>query len=297
MKRKKLKSKRGMTLIEVIISVALLSILLVPISNLVLGSFKSNITSENKQNATYIGQKILEEIKYYDEIILKEEEGRRYFELLDGDKIYKLSGENNFEGAFEKGIYGLENIEENNKKYNVNVTIKEDKEFTYTDVDNLEENKDAAFILNFTENLGRKVVTLEEDKLQTKEFSENILIKLEEGNTLKVIDKEDGKEIINYKDIIKRNNKIVLFFNESYIANNNIEVESNLKDTGEIYVIKDGDIENYNVLITKGNFIVNGPISRIEKNLNGDRFNYEVEVKNNVGTTLFKGGSSKNIRY
>lgn len=297
MKIKKLKSKKGMTLIEVIISVALLSILIIPISNLVLGSFKNSKTSEDKQNATYIGQKILEEMKYYNEIVLKEEEGKKYFELLDGDKIYKVSGENKFEGSFERGLYGLENIEENKKKYKVNLTIEEDKEFTYTDVNNLEENKDAAFTLNFTENEGGKVVTLEEDKVQTKGFSKDIKIKLEEDKTIKVIDKENNKEIINYKYTTKGNDKIVLFFDEKYKVDNNIEVESNLKNTGEIYIIKDGKIENYNVAITKGNFIINGPINKIEKNLKGNRFNYKVEVKDKNGTILFKGASSKNIRY
>lgn len=296
MKNNKVKAKKGMTLIEVIISVALLSILLIPMSNLVLEGFKESKISENKQNATYIGQKILEEVKSYDEIRLKEEDGRRYFELLDGYKIYKSSDENTFEETFNTGIYGSENIEENKKKYNVKVTIKEDKEFnTYTDIDNPEENKYEAFTLKFTENAGRKIVTLEEEKSQIKEFSGDIIIKLEKDNSLKIIDKENKNEIINYKDTPKLNNKIVLFFDESYKVDNNIELENNLNDIGEVYIIKDGDTEEYNVLITKGNFIVNGPINRIEKNMNGNRFNYEVEVKNNIGTILFKGSSSKNI--
>ena len=71
MKNNKLKAKKGMTLIEVIISVALLSILIVPLSGLVMSSLENNISAEYRQKASYIGQKVLEELKAYDKITLK----------------------------------------------------------------------------------------------------------------------------------------------------------------------------------------------------------------------------------
>ena len=49
MKINKQKAKRGMTLIEVIISVALLSILLIPLSDVVISSFKNSKRSEYAQ--------------------------------------------------------------------------------------------------------------------------------------------------------------------------------------------------------------------------------------------------------
>ncbi|WP_352416857.1 type IV pilus modification PilV family protein, partial [Clostridium tertium] len=87
MKNNKVKAKKGMTLIEVIISVALLSILIVPLSGLVMSSLKNNISAEYRQKASYIGQKVLEELKAYDKITLKNDAGKKYFELLDGDEI------------------------------------------------------------------------------------------------------------------------------------------------------------------------------------------------------------------
>ncbi len=71
MKNNKVKAKKGMTLIEVIISVALLSILIVPLLGLVMSSLKNNISAEYRQKASYIGQKVLEELKAYDKITLK----------------------------------------------------------------------------------------------------------------------------------------------------------------------------------------------------------------------------------
>lgn len=55
--------KRGMTLIEVIISIAILSIVIVPISNMALTSVKINKEAEDKQQAVLKAQQILEEIK------------------------------------------------------------------------------------------------------------------------------------------------------------------------------------------------------------------------------------------
>ncbi|MDZ7548384.1 type IV pilus modification PilV family protein, partial [Clostridium perfringens] len=107
MKKEKLKAKYGMTLIEVIISVTLLSILVVPLSGLVISSLKTNKGAEHKQKASYIGQKVLEEIKAYDEITLKDDTGVKYFQLLDGDKIEKNSlSENKFTGSFKRTMYG-----------------------------------------------------------------------------------------------------------------------------------------------------------------------------------------------
>lgn len=55
--------KRGVTLIELIISIAILSIVILPIGSAVVTSAKINRTSENRQKATYNAQRILENMK------------------------------------------------------------------------------------------------------------------------------------------------------------------------------------------------------------------------------------------
>ena len=62
--------KKGMTLIEAIISVALFSILIIPISGLVMTAMKTSEKAEAKQEASYVGQGILEEMNIYDEITI-----------------------------------------------------------------------------------------------------------------------------------------------------------------------------------------------------------------------------------
>jgi prepilin-type N-terminal cleavage/methylation domain-containing protein len=57
------KCKKGLTLLEVIISLAILSITIIPLSTLVLTSIKTSNNSEYKQRATAVAQKLLEELK------------------------------------------------------------------------------------------------------------------------------------------------------------------------------------------------------------------------------------------
>lgn len=63
MKKIFLKSKKGITLLEVIISVAILSIIIVPISMMVATSVRTSNNSESKQQATAIAQKLIEDLK------------------------------------------------------------------------------------------------------------------------------------------------------------------------------------------------------------------------------------------
>ena len=110
MKNNKIKAKKGMTLVEVIISVTLLSILIVPLSGIVISSLKNSKDGENKQKASYIGQKVIEELKAYDNLVLKTEGSEKYFELLDGDKIRENIAEDGFIGSFERTIFFFVNF-------------------------------------------------------------------------------------------------------------------------------------------------------------------------------------------
>ena len=56
------KQKKGLTLIEVIISMALFGIMAVPVATMVNYSIKSNHQAELRQEAAFVGQKILEEL-------------------------------------------------------------------------------------------------------------------------------------------------------------------------------------------------------------------------------------------
>lgn len=66
MKRKKI--TKGLTLIEILISLAILSIILIPISNMIAASVNLNTSGESKQKAVTISQQTIEELKALNEI-------------------------------------------------------------------------------------------------------------------------------------------------------------------------------------------------------------------------------------
>ena len=107
----KMKSK-GMTLIEVIISIAILAIVLIPIANVGISAIKTNKRADMKQKAGEVGQKVLEQVGMYDtmtetktggvkEIKLEIGKGLILTETTDpsnGQKIYKGSLEDSATG-------------------------------------------------------------------------------------------------------------------------------------------------------------------------------------------------------
>ncbi|MGL5821032.1 MAG: type II secretion system protein [Sarcina sp.] len=62
------KVKKGMTLLEIVISLAIIGILLLPMMNSLLSAVKANIKSERIQEAKLIGQQIVENLKVKDDI-------------------------------------------------------------------------------------------------------------------------------------------------------------------------------------------------------------------------------------
>lgn len=62
--------RKGMTLIEVVVSLALFSILAIPVAGLVNGSISLNKKAEVKQQATLLGQSILEELASVDKLLV-----------------------------------------------------------------------------------------------------------------------------------------------------------------------------------------------------------------------------------
>lgn len=108
---------KGFTLLELVISLALIAILIIPISNLVLGSVKINKAGEDKQQAGLKLQEVIENIKSVDlpksgsldvgngVYVVKKEDGT--FSISDSNnKDIKIEGtiEEVEDGEVEKGI-------------------------------------------------------------------------------------------------------------------------------------------------------------------------------------------------
>ncbi len=166
---KKVNKKKGITLIEVIISVALIAILLIPLTNLVMTSIKKNKKAENKQEATNLGQKIVEELKAQDSIQLHDfnsTTNKGKYTTLDGFEmtVEKVSDPDpsvekwKMEGKGNHGLTIEANFVKNNKvKYNNNKA----------EVDNLIDSK-YAVVIDFTGSSIKWATTFDADKAEYK---------------------------------------------------------------------------------------------------------------------------------
>lgn len=303
MKSNKLKAKKGMTLIEVIISVALLSILIVPLSGLVMSSLKNNISSEYRQKASYIGQKVLEELKAYDEIILKEDAGRKYFELLDGDKIIQDLNEdstgNTFKGNFERTIYGgsSDSLGKNEDIYKIEVELEKDKNFQYDNANNLDKNNNADFILNFLrDSSNNNVIKIKDKPNESYAISNELIMELDKNSSnLIIYKKNESTPLVTINKTNIDNNNIVLYVKEGFSQNVNIEFKNNTEETVEIHMIKGvNNSSKFKIYSSVGDVILYEE-NEIEKNPIADMYNYTVTVRDSENNILFEGSSSKNV--
>lgn len=243
--------KKGITLIEAIISVALLSILIVPIGGMVVNSVKTNNNAQIKQNAAYIGQKALEELKVYDNIKLKDFSGNKGFKMLDGQIIYKQP-DGSYRGDFINS--------ELDKNYNVEVKITKNSDFTYendTEMDlaiDLTNNNFGNIVLGTGKKIklvigADKRIRIYEDNLSRfeKEMeSRNVLINITSGfnvNNFSIdVENKDDKSLYIYKNIAEGANDITI----NTIAGKVIEKVYNPTDTSAI-----GDLYAIDIIVKK----------------------------------------------
>lgn len=113
--RKVSAKNKGFTLLELVISLALIAILIIPISNLVLGSVKINKAGEDKQQAGLKLQEVIENIKSVD--LPKDtgedkkiDVGNGVYVIKNKDGIFSISDSNDkdikIEGTIKKTVLG-----------------------------------------------------------------------------------------------------------------------------------------------------------------------------------------------
>ena len=116
----KKKNKSGYTLLEVILSVALIALLLIPITNIIMASMKTSNKAGIKQEGSGVGQRILEELKTYENI-----------NILTNTPLTLLSGYtlNQVSASTDTAKYTGQ-IQDGNKRYDVELTVKRSNDFT-----------------------------------------------------------------------------------------------------------------------------------------------------------------------
>lgn len=302
MKNNKLKAKKGMTLIEVIISVTLLSILIVPLSTMVTSSLKNKEQAADKQKATYIGQKILEELKSYDYITLTDDGTNKYFNLLDASALDKeiteveVPGTNlkKFKGEFERNIFGNKNENTSEKLFDVEVNITKNEDF----------NNDFKFVNN--DNIGYEL-TLKDNSIYfngTNFIFRNDIVNMKISNDKLTIDNGNVNGKVEISRISGKGNIIMIGLENTFNQSTNLEIENlQKKDSGgtivneplEIILIKNsGANKSVNIISAAGDILI--------KEINADdildfkdTYNYEVIVKDKNNKELFKGKSSSKL--
>lgn len=114
--RKVSAKNKGFTLLELVISLALIAILIIPISNLVLGSVKINKAGEDKQQAGLKLQEVIENIKSVElpkdtGEAGKVEVGNGVYVIKNEDKTFSISDSNNKDIKIEGTIEEVEDGE------------------------------------------------------------------------------------------------------------------------------------------------------------------------------------------
>ncbi len=261
------KSKKGFTLLEVIISFALISIILIPIANLVLTSVKINKSTENKQQAKSVLQETIENIKAIDNF-----SGALSKPLNNGITLSEATGED------DKLIYSISG---DINGFSIEGSIREKSQVINNKVSEMEVDRTIYFhhgsisISNGKEVIGEAIKKLS-DNLATP--SEEVFIEMKEAGEINVT--YGGSIIAIPKPEAK---SLLICLNEDSEKKLNLSVENkshteNLK----IYLYNGEKVsERQDVIISK----FNGQIELIEGvQHSGDIINeklYFVELKAN----------------
>lgn len=319
--KKYLKKKNGFTLIEVVISMAIVAILSVGMYNAYLLLIKQTKDGEIKQTASLEGKKITEEIR----------------STIEDDKFDVIDGDLNVGKIIFKDIGGIytrfldENYHEVDRslaKYTETITLDETKantaggttpaQVTYIILDKdqtenlLNFNYKVYIIKEFT-IITRDCIKDENEEADLENDSEKIVLyvyfyqnpDLEDEKNIK-IKSFDGSTLLSETKTLQDPNmsKINLYINfNDYksidgepLRDVEINIYNEISDVPNIYIEKDSSL-NANVNPCKGTVnIYDNRAQNLQKAKLGTLYDIKVEIKNGDGDVLFRGNSKQNIR-
>lgn len=288
----KLKSKKGISLVEILVSLAIASLLLIPISSMVNTAIKTNKKSETRQQATLLGQQILEELELLPQI--KKDKIDLSGGSIDGDI------KNNSAYA----VYETNKYKKENNTYAVKIEIEENKDIKYTQSSNSQDEdisdiKDKINLKSY-ENSGN--IEIDKDGYKQSiliDDYQNIKINIEfiEENGLKKVKVSDGNSVETYS---LKEDKLILNFTQDYNLNQgiNIEVINSMKEATELYIQKSYECEE-RIYIDKvfGNiniYNIRDSAETEEMQMN-NMYNIKVNISKD-DKVLFNGSGNKNIK-
>ncbi len=257
-----MKSKRkGVTLIELILTSAILGIILVPLSNLVLTTVKITAEGRSKQEATALAQKHMEYVKAKGNSILM-------------DTPYSTDAEG--EGPGKKYIvkYSLDPVDEYKLTYY-------DYDYILKVNNGIDENSTS---IKFLDSKGDEVGSRLGNNLPTIEVITDDVVANEVSLEIKI----DGNDFIKTSKVPASENsnlKLALEINKDFGEIRQLEIKaSNKCDTKKLmfYFIQSKDIENkddINLIEEEGSIVSYYNVSKEEMDYTVESRVYEVEVK------------------
>ena len=276
------KNNKGFSLIEIIISLAIASIMILSGYQLIINAVKLNKKGEDRQQANLVGQQVIEEIKTIDDRNISTN-------LLTINENLILTGTINGNINEYKGT-----LLDESGEYDVNIFMeKEDVEFKENNY-NSEINYDLRYDIS--------------------NANDNLVIKNSENHSVSNISLNDNK---NFKIILENSDKLD---SNVDIDNNCNEVTLNIKSKDEIFLDftnynfdKSIDIEIYNNLDNKLKIYVQKPMNtyssvnarsiigliEIYNNPIFEKIGYSYKVKvivKKYKNILFEGYTNKNMK-
>ena len=189
MKLLKISKKKGASLLEIIISIAILAIISIPIGGILITSVKTSKSTEDKQIATLMGQQMLEEIRVTDFL-----GGTSEVQFTNGVKVEPMINHSTYE------LVGY-NLLESSKTidgYDFDIQIVQDSDVTFKE-NQVVNNCDATIFVKLNPSNSSHLII--SNNKEFKNEGSNLYFDFEMNNNKLTIKNEIGSiEIINEKN-------------------------------------------------------------------------------------------------
>lgn len=272
------KKKSGVTLVEVLISMAIFVIIAIPIGDMVVTSVKINASAQEKQQVTYITQRSLEQVK-----VLEKQTKDEIYDYMTSTMGMDSIGSDKVKGTLyykSDGTIG----DSNNHNYKIDVTLEEEvhdasivNDITTNGIDIKDYDK-----LDYLNNID-KSISLREIKIKLASTKSNGIV----TKYTSTIDTGDGNPIdtefenINLKNALNFSINFKQDFSDT-TKKLRVLVENSTDDTLNIYVNKPSSINAQYTIVNKNN----GNFGRINQFFNYNVKGSYADIKKSVKITM-----------
>jgi len=299
--------KRGFTLVEVVISVAILVALLIPIATITVTTIKTSASAEDKQKATIIGQQLLEELKANDDILLTSDT----FELLNRQI---LAVERDLAGKITRihpsGIGDTFSVTNDGVEYQVKLVMTRESSASY-------EAAVPTPIGTYNQSLffydRRKVNVVKDTTVDavdttthTIPISTKLILNIDTNMNINLTDENNSYPAISktHDGPVTTGGRILINLDKNYGENYTNDVVLKINSAYTLPIIIDIVKEkrtSENIIVDKGtpagDIMINNNISTGVPETMGDLYRIEVSVSRTGTGNLFEDTITKNILF